>query len=414
MIRHPSITLSLLAGLLGVAAFGGCEGEAVAPPPAFIGVSEDPSDNPVLSLTDDQQRLFDDGDAAFEQRYFPAQGLGPLYIRTSCARCHAGDGKGPGFVQRMILVDEDGTRIPDAGTVVRPFVEAGAETPLLPPDDANIFLSTRIGPAVFGRGFMEAITDEAIEAGEAAQANRDDGISGRIHRVTYASEANTDVSFHQHTPGQEGLIGRFGVKARIASLDEFTADAFQGDMGLTSPMRPTELPNLDGLDDDLRPGVDVDLDRVNAIAFYMRALRIPTRTFKDLSTDDVADAEALFAETRCAVCHTPTMPTAVDWPIVALAGVDAAVFTDMLIHDMGHDLRDEIVDGDAGPREWRTAPLMGLRFFDGYLHDGRASTIREAIAAHASEGSEANDSVERFDALSPDDAALLITYVESL
>ena len=60
------------------------------------------------------------------------------------------------------------------------------------------------------------------------------------------------------------------------------------------------------------------------------------------------------------------------------------------------------------------APLMGLRFFTGFLHDGRAATVNDAIAAHKGEGSEANDSVARFDALSDDEKSLLLTYVESL
>ena len=70
---------------------------------------------------------------------------------------------------------------------------------------------------------------------------------------------------------------RFGLRARIATLDEFTADAFQGDMGVTSPMRPTELPNPQGLTDDGKPGLDVDIDTVNLIARYMRFIEIPTR-----------------------------------------------------------------------------------------------------------------------------------------
>ena len=73
------------------------------------------------------------------------------------------------------------------------------------------------------------------------------------------------------------VIGRFGLKARVATLDDFTADAFQGDMGMTTPMRPTELPNPDGLTDDQRPGVDLDQDHVDRVAFYLRRIAIPKR-----------------------------------------------------------------------------------------------------------------------------------------
>ena len=276
-------------------------------------------------------------------------------------------------------------------------------------------MSTRIGPAVFGRGYMEAVSDDLIEAVEAAQQERDDGISGRINRVAWQSAANPDTTFHAHRPGDTGLIGRFGLKGRVATLDEFTADAFQGDMGITSPLRPTEPANPDGLTDDLHAGVDIDADTVNDIADYMRLLAIPTRRAPaGLSRDDVAAAATLFDDVRCAVCHVPAMRTSTTYPIAQLQDTAAALFSDLLLHDLGDDLQDHVSDGDASGREWRTAPLMGLRFFGGYLHDGRAPTIEDAITAHASAGSEANDSVDRFNALSEADRALLITYVESL
>jgi CxxC motif-containing protein (DUF1111 family) len=90
------------------------------------------------------------------------------------------------------------------------------------------------------------------------------------------------------------------------------------------------------------------------------------------------------------------------------------VYTDFLLHDMGTGLADRVVDGDAGPREWRTAPLIGLRFFPAFLHDGRAKTVEEAVLAHRSPGSEANSSVDRFLALNPTDRRTLTTFVETL
>ena len=65
---------------------------------------------------------------------------------------------------------------------------------------------------------------------------------------------------------------------------------------------------------------------------------------------------------------------------------------------MGPDLSDGMIDEDARPTEWRTAPLVGLRFFNAFLHDGRAHGIEEAILAHegrASEGSESARSLPR-------------------
>ncbi len=416
--RHRAAAALVLVGVVGAVGGAAClpDGAAGPAPAPLVLVSEDPSDNPLQPLSAAQQRTFDAGDVGFDRRYFASQGLGPLYIRTSCVRCHDGDAKGPGFVEKMVLLDDDGTvTVPADGVTVRPFVEAGATTAIVPGDDARLFISTRIGPAVFGRGFMEAVSDDAIEAVEASQLERDDGISGRIHRVAWQSEANPDATFHAHRPGDTGLIGRFGLKGRIATLDDFTADAFQGDMGLTSPLRPTEPANPDGLPDDLHPGIDVDADAVNDIATYMRLLAIPTRRAPaGLSAADITAAAILFDDVRCAVCHVPTLATSTIYPIDQLQGIDAALFSDLLLHDLGDDLQDHVVDGDATGREWRTAPLMGLRFFGGYLHDGRAATVEDAIVAHASEGSEANDSVERFTALSQADRTLLLTYVESL
>lgn len=403
---------------LAVVAGAGCvdvdDAPSHAPPPRLV--SEDPSDGQIKDLTAALQREFDAGDAGFEARFFPAQGLGPLYIRTACASCHADDGKGPGFVEKMAAFDESGAPIAlPHGNTVHPFVDGGATTPILAPTDiaGSLVLSKRIGPAVFGRGFIEAVDDAVIEGHAAAQADRDDGISGRIHRVAWQSEANPAPGVHSFGPGDTGLIGRFGLKARIATLDEFTADAFQGDMGITSPLRPTEINNPDGVVDDFKAGVDVDADLVNAIAVYMRLLDVPARRFAENDVDEAAGAR-LFADARCAVCHAPAARTFADWALAPLADREVFLFTDLLLHDMGDGLKDDVTDGDASGREWKTPPLMGLRFFDGYLHDGRAADVTNAILLHESEGSEANDSVARFRALTTDEQATLVRYVESL
>jgi CxxC motif-containing protein (DUF1111 family) len=209
-----------------------------------------------------------------------------------------------------------------------------------------------------------------------------------------------------HQPGDR-VVGRFGLKARIAAVDDFTADALQGDMGITSPLRPTEIPNPDGLTDDLKPGVDVTADSVNERATYVRMTAIPLRT-------PDAHGLQLFTDAKCAVCHAPTLKTRADYPIAILAGIDAPVFTDMLLHDLGAGLADGIVEGLATGRDWRTAPLIGLRFDRTFMHDGRAGDVPAAIAAHAGPGSEANESVSLYQAMSAADRAALETFVESL
>jgi CxxC motif-containing protein (DUF1111 family) len=260
---------------------------------------------------------------------------------------------------------------------------------------------------VFGRGYIEAIADSEIERVEAEQAARDDGISGRINWVTYTSHANPDTRFHEPEQGAR-MIGRFGLKARIATLDDFAADALLGDMGITSDLRPVELPNPEG-DSDERPGVDVDPDTVNLLADYMRVLRIPTRKLQDH-----AQGEELFAQSQCGACHVPSLHTSADYALPQLADVDAPVFSDLLLHDMGKGFGDEIHDFSATSTEWRTAPLLGLRFLRTYLHDGRAKTIEQAIELHGAPDSEAADSVQRFRDLSDEDRTALLAYVSAL
>ncbi|MFL5345747.1 MAG: di-heme oxidoredictase family protein [Hyalangium sp.] len=377
--------------------------------------AEDGTDLPLRAVTPELQARFNEGDKLFDVTYGEADGLGPLYIRVACSSCHQGASRGPGSVQKMAVVGADGvTPAEDQsalayGHTVRPFKAAGATQAIQAPANAtNVKLSLRVGPAVFGRGYLEAIADSEIERMQAEQSTRDDGIHGRVNRVTYHSQANPEQAFQHYQPGQTNLIGRFGVKARIASLDEFTADAMQGDMGITSPMRPTEAANPDGLTDDGKPGVDVDLTRVNAVGDYMRLLEIPKRA------EPNSDGVRLFSQARCDVCHVPSLRTRADYPFAPLAGRDAPVYSDLLLHDMGPALADGMVDESAGSRDWRTAPLIGLRFFNDFLHDGRAKTLQDAILAHQGPGSEANDSVRRFQQLSSAEQTALIDFVSSL
>lgn len=409
LVRLGAVTLTLV----GLA----CGNPDPGPDTSSLTVkSEDGTDLPLRDATPELRTRFTEGDKAFETTYLEPDGLGPLYIRASCSSCHQAASKGPGSVQKMSVVGADGVT-PDEnqsalayGHTVRPYKTAGATQGILAPTDGSVHvkLSLRVGPAVFGRGYMEAIADSEIERMEAEQATRDDGIHGRVPRVTYHSEPNPEQPYHQFQKGQENLIGRFGVKARIASLDDFTADAMQGDMGITSPMRPTEAANPDGLTDDAKAGVDVDLARVNAVADYMRLIEIPKRA------DPGADGPRLFAQARCNVCHVPSLRTRSDYPLAPLAGRDAPIYSDMLLHDMGDTLADGMIDEHAGSRDWRTAPLIGLRFFTSYLHDGRVKTVQDAILAHQGPGSEANDSVARFQALSSAEQAALVAFVTSL
>jgi CxxC motif-containing protein (DUF1111 family) len=378
-------------------------------------VREDVSDNPFSGLSQELRDRFIEGDALFEAVFRDAQGLGPVYVRHSCGSCHADDARGPGSVRKMVLVDEDGTTpLEDQsallyGHTVRPQMAAGALQAVTLPEDRAVLVTVRFGPAVYGRGYLEAILDSEIERVEAEQREPDSEVSGRINRVPYQSDANPDTTYHAYAPGDTGLIGRFGLKARIASVDEFVADAYQGDMGITSPLRPDELPNPAGEDDEL-PGLDIDADTVNLVADYVRLLRIPTPGAAAQS----APGKELFAEVGCADCHVPSLRTRADYPVPQLAGVEARVYSDVLLHDMGPSFADGLPEFDASSSEWKTAPLIGLRHLRNYLHDGRAATIEQAIVMHGADGSEAQASVDRFLELDDATRAELLEFVSAL
>ena len=71
-------------------------------------------------------------------------------------------------------------------------------------------------------------------------------------------------------------------------------------------------------------------------------------------------------------------------------------YTDLLLHDMGPELAD-ICMADAGPAEFRTEPLMGLRHMTRFLHDGRASSVSDAILAHGGEATRSRDAFAELD-----------------
>ncbi|HSR95655.1 MAG TPA: di-heme oxidoredictase family protein [Kofleriaceae bacterium] len=405
MFRSPFAPLLLLA-LVGCSDSGS--------PPAPDGPSStlvNASDVPLDGLSKEDVAKFNDGDALFGLPFRPADGLGPLFIRTACASCHAEGSRGPGLVQKMVVVEPDGvTPATDQsalafGHTVRQGMAAGATTPIAPPQAGNVKVTVRLGPPVLGRGYIEAVDESELVRLEAAQAARSDAIHGQIGHTPYASVPNPDTSFSHYQQGQTGIIGRFGVKARVAVIDDFTADAFQGDMGMTTPMRPTELANPDGLADDRRAGVDLTQDHIDRISFYLRRIAIPLRV--GLSENGAA----LFEQAACAVCHVPSLRTRASYPIAQLAGIDAPIYSDLLLHDMGAPLADGMTDGGATATAWRTAPLIGLRFQSSYLHDGRAQSVADAVLAH---DGEAREAARAFSALSEADQRTLIEFVEAL
>ncbi|HMA50163.1 MAG TPA: di-heme oxidoredictase family protein, partial [Magnetospirillaceae bacterium] len=155
------------------------------------------------------------------------------------------------------------------------------------------------------------------------------------------------------------------------------------------------------------PQPDLDARRLQDLTAYVAGLEEPKR--RGANDAKVKSGEALFSQLGCAACHKPAWKTA--------AGRAIHPYSDLLLHDMGAGLADGRPDFEAGPAEWRTAPLWGLGGAKevnpqaGYLHDGRARSFTEAILWH---GGEAQAARESFAALPAAKREALLAFLGSL
>ena len=72
---------------------------------------------------------------------------------------------------------------------------------------------------------------------------------------------------------------------------------------------------------------------------------------------------------------------------------------------------DVIEQSSESLREWRTPPLWGVSASAPYLHDGRASTLTEAIIYHAGE---AKFSVKNYLRQPPEKRIAMIDFLNTL
>jgi CxxC motif-containing protein (DUF1111 family) len=149
---------------------------------------------------------------------------------------------------------------------------------------------------------------------------------------------------------------------------------------------------------------------VVTFSIFMRFLDQPQPA---TATPSTQRGRQLFGTVGCALCHTPSMQTGPS-SSAALDKKPAHLFSDLLVHHMGTGLEDGIAQGHASGDQFRTAPLWGLgkRIF--FLHDGRTNNLLDAIAAHASTGSEANTVINLFDGLTPADKQDVLNFLRSL
>ena len=258
------------------------------------------------------------------------------------------------------------------------------------------FFSARIAPQLVGLGLLEAVSESTIMAlADPSDANAD-GISGRVQTV-----------IDPQTSQQR--LGRFSTKGSKARVSHQIAAALNGDMGVATAV----FPILDGETTAVVPELSAaDLDLMTR---YVALLGVGAR--RDLTNAQALQGEQLFATAQCIKCHTPTLTTSPYHPNAELRSQIIHPYTDLLLHDMGPGLADNMGEGVATGSEWRTAPLWNIGLTAGvsggeaYLHDGRARTLEEAILWH---GGEAEASKEAFRTMSAADRAALIKFLKSL
>ncbi len=412
---------------------------------------------PIPGLSFEDRRTFEIGDSFFNRNWVVApsstearDGLGPTFNATACSSCHGRDGRGrmpgstrePGLLHRLSvtetgeaarpsplyggqLQDRAIPGVPAEGRVEIELVPVtgewadGEPYELMAPRYRFVDMafgalpegtlhSPRLAPPVFGAGLLEAVPEEALLELADPDDNDGDGISGRLNRLETSGSRPA------------GRVGRFGLKANAADLEEQIANALLHDLGLTSPLNPTSnCPPVQtacaSAPSGASPGeVEVPAQRFEHLLRYSRMLAVPLA--RDLDSPSSQRGFRHFIDAGCGTCHQPTLETG-ESEIAALSHQTIHPFTDLLLHDMGDELADGRPDHAANGREWRTTPLWGIGLTEivtgetRYLHDGRARDLTEAILWH---GGEAEASRDRFRDLAREERADLLQFLSSL
>ncbi len=358
--------------------------------------------------------------------------VGPKFISGSCIDCHVNNGRslppaaGQALTRAVVKVgaDSSGTPHPLLGETLQPQNLSGApeagvtlasytETPGTYGDGTPYslrrpnytfsgvtpdFYSVRSAPPLVGLGLLEAVPEAAVLALADPSDADGDGISGRPALIEDPSD---------HTKLR---LGRFTYKGSQATVAHQIAYALNRDMGVTTSLFPV-------LDGDTLPQNPPELDdtSLNHLDRYVSLLGVAAR--RDLSDTVALRGEQVFADFGCVACHVPTLQTGPHHPLAELRNQTIRPYTDLLLHDLGPGLADNLSDEGASGAEWRTAPLWNIGLTAGvaggeaYLHDGRARTLEEAILWHGGEGEAAKEAFRNAPAA---DRAALIKFLRSL
>jgi CxxC motif-containing protein (DUF1111 family) len=361
--------------------------------------------DPVQGITPREFELFRLGLEDFTEVENPDEGLGPVFNGRSCAECHSipriGGSSTITEVRAGIRKDDGSFEEYPGGSVMQMFSIPPHETQIAMPPEINVIARRKSLP-LFGNGLVEAIPDAVLIALEDPEDRDADGVSGRAHRI-------------HDKASDKARIGRFGWKAQQATLLAFGAEAYRDEMGITNDLFPEEAcPGGDcekiaffnpvpGLQDSLDP--NTGQRGIDNFENFMRLLGPPPR---GPITEEALKGERLFQAVGCTACHMQAFITG-ESPVKALSSKRFFPYSDFLLHDVGTG--DGIGQGDARPEEIRTPPLWGVRLRAPFLHDGRSSTLRQAIELHSGESVRSRTLFEK---LSEVEQAALFAFLLSL
>ncbi|HMG23991.1 MAG TPA: di-heme oxidoredictase family protein, partial [Kofleriaceae bacterium] len=238
-------------------------------------------------------------------------------------------------------------------------------------------------------------------------------------------------------------VGRFGWKAGVSTLFQFAADAYLNEMGITTQScvrgksildfafesKPNGITQPAGCDDLAPPhgfaGVPAETDDAvgscannrteiqddlvlftRFMTFLAPAPRLP------IDPDTNLRGGTVFNAIGCAQCHLLKDYVTPSNPANGVPGnFKFRPRSDFLVHDIatGDNIGND-GDSQSVTRRIRTAPLWGLHHRTNFLHDGRATTIEQAISFH---GGQAAASRSAFNSLSSGDRNAMLAAMKS-
>ena len=271
--------------------------------------------------------------------------------------------------------------------------------------------SARIAQPMIGLGLIEHISDQSLLMNEDIDDTNNDGVSGKANKVW-------DIQ------REKLAIGRFGWKSAQPSVYQQTADAFYNDMGLSNKLydnpfnctsKQEECTEAISGNSEEYDDLEVSNDQLDLVTFYSSQLGVPVR--RNITAENVKKGKEIFFALNCNSCHVESFTTGDSGSHANLNNQIIYPYSDFLLHDMGESLSDGVSEFLAQESEWRTPPLWGIGLTNivseeyGYLHDGRARTIEEAILWH---GGEANEIIQNYKKLKKNEVNQLLSFINSL